>query len=206
MPIVTPSGRRSRRLAVAALIFILVIFALGFEVAVVPTSSMESTILAGDHLLIDKLQHGPRIPFTRVRLPKLRQPRRGEVVSLRSLRDPELILLKRVVAVGGDSVEVCGGAVFVPSRAIPGETCRVISVPRNYVFVLGDNRGHSEDSRNWGPVPAENVIGSPVLVLWSYAAPRSGWLDAGGKLRLLVYLSALAHPWNTRWSRLGTWL
>lgn len=214
---VTRLGKRL--LALAGVCGLLLVWVGGFVVAVIPTPSMENAVLVGDHLLIEKLLYGPVVPFTKYRLPRLKQPQLGEVVSLRSLRNPDVILLKRVAAVAGDTVQLCGNSVSLVPRvaayqlvtsartmptgsAVPAG-CRVIDIRDDYIFLLGDNRDHSEDSRDWGPIPSANVIGAPVLVLWSYSAPYSAWLDEHGDLRPLVYLSALMHPSRTRWWRMG---
>jgi signal peptidase I len=82
-----------------------------------------------------------------------------------------------------------------------------IVVPAGMLFVLGDNRDNSSDSREWGYVPLENVIGEPMFVYWSYDAPSSRWLDENLKDRLAFYATIPINFFShTRWSRTGTWL
>jgi signal peptidase I len=146
--------------------------------------------------------------------------RRGDIVAFRSPRDREQMFLKRVAAVGGDMVEIRAGALYVngapveesyavhqggPSWSHPWETMRARIVPPRQIFVLGDNRDNSSDSRDWGTVPEENVVGAPVFVFWSYDAPSAAWLDQAPIHRFEFYTSVAAHFFSrTRWSRMGT--
>jgi len=165
------------------------------EPSVVPTSSMEGTILVGDHLLLNKWLYGPRIPLTTWRLPRLKKVQRGEIVVFQYPRDANLRFVKRVVAVGGDKVEIRNGTVYVNSLAVVEpyavhhgdprsrvENMAPLILPADQLFVLGDNRDNSEDSRFWGPLPLANVIAEPVMVFWSYDAPTAAWLSEDHRL------------------------
>lgn len=169
-----------------------------FQIVVIPTISMERTVLVGDHLLIDRFAYAPEIPFTHIRLPRLKKVERGEVVSFHPPGRSGEVYLKRVVAVGGDLVEVRGAALYVDGRIIEphaGEKAVSRVVPAGELYVLGDNRDRSEDSRYFGTVPESNVIGEPVMVLWSFAAPTRVWL----KSATAAYLH---HPIaRLRWDR-----
>ena len=183
----------------------------------VPTASMERTVLVGDHLLMLKLPYGPRIPFTSYRLPQLRTPTSGEIVAFRSPVEPGEIYLKRVIAVAGDVVQLRGGILYVNDVRMPETYAHVrpsrrwswqenispLRVPAGSLFVLGDNRDNSEDSRYWGPVPVENVIGEPLVVFWSYDAPSAAWLDPNWLHQVRLYASAFSHITQTRWRRTG---
>jgi len=178
---------------------------------------MEGTILVGDHLFWSKALYGPEIPLTHWRLPRLRKVRRGDIVAFRFPKDREQTFLKRVAAVGGDMVEIRAGHLFVNGAPVQEnyavhhgsrffahvwEQMPARLVPEGQIFVLGDNRDNSSDSRDWGPVPEENVIGTPWFVLWSYDAPSAAWLDQNHRLRF--YSSMVAHFFSrTRWSRTG---
>ena len=184
----------------------------------VPTASMERTVLVGDHYFLFKLPYGPRLPITSLHLPRWRHVGRGEIVAFRSPVDPQEIFLKRVIAVGGDAIEIHRAAVYVngerinepyavfkqsPSSAIENISRRI--VPKEELFMLGDNRDDSQDSRVWGAVPEANVIGKPLWIFWSYNAPSFDWLDTGTLHKLRFYASVSAHLLaNTRWDRLGT--
>ncbi|MGZ4788470.1 MAG: signal peptidase I [Terriglobales bacterium] len=193
--------RTAKLLVLATLIATLL--SLAFQVVVVPTASMEGTVLVGDHLLIDRFAYGPQIPFTHVRLPRLKAVRRGDVVSFHPPERCDEVYMKRVVAVGGDRVQWRDGMLYIngnhpldPYTQSPGmEQSPELVVPAGEVYLLGDNRRHSEDSRAWGTVPESNVIGEPVLVLWSIASPTQRWLRS----QFAVYLD---HPIaHLRWDR-----
>lgn len=173
------------RVARFALLVVLAAFLrFALQVVVVPTPSMEGTVLVGDHLLIDRLAYGPEIPFTHFRLPCLKSVRRGDVVSFHPPGHSNEVYLKRVAAVGGDRVQWRNGALYVngdreaePNTAPTyAENSPDFLVPSGQIYLLGDNRNHSEDSRSWGTVPDRNVIGEPMLVLWSFASPTRQWL------------------------------
>jgi len=88
------------------------------EATVIPTGSMESTILVGDHVFLDKLLYGPRLPYTSWRLPALRTIHRGDIVAFHYPRNPSLMYVKRVIAVGGDVVRIVNKKVYVNGKAL----------------------------------------------------------------------------------------
>jgi signal peptidase I len=187
------------------------------EASVVPTGSMEGTILVGDHLFLNKLLYGPEIPLFNWRLPRLKTIHRGDIVVFRYPRNPEETFLKRVTAVGGDMLEIRDGRLYVNSQAVEEpyvvhrfplrsahERIGPIEVPRGSLFVMGDNRDNSSDSREWGLVPVENVIGEPLLVYWSYDAPSSRWLSEDLGQQMSFYASIAGNFFSrTRWARTG---
>jgi signal peptidase I len=187
------------------------------EASVVPTASMEGTILVGDHLFMDKLLYGPEIPVVNWRLPALKTVRRGEIVVFRYPRNPAETFLKRVAAVGGDRVEIRNGILYVNSKMVeepyavhhapvhnPQESWGPTIVPPGQLFVMGDNRDNSSDSRDWGFVPGQNVIGEPLFVYWSYDAPSARWLDENPAHKVSFYASIAENFFSrTRWSRTG---
>ena len=101
-------------------------------------------------------------------------PVRGEVVVFRSPRDPDRDFVKRVIGLPGETVEIVNGTVYVDGKQLiepyldrkDNTTMSPIEVEPGSVFVLGDNRGSSNDSRSWGPVPAENLIGRAWMRFW----------------------------------------
>lgn len=188
------------------------------EAALVPTSSMAGTILAGDHILMNKFLYGPQIPFTSFRLPFFKTVQRREIVAFHYPRDPNLVFLKRVAAVGGDRVEIRDDVLYVNGSPVSEDyarfdqrpwkrhpdTMRTRVVPLGHLFVLGDNRDNSDDSRFWGTVPEQNVIGEPMMVYWSYDAPSSDWLEQNPGRLLQFYGSIVPNLLaRTRWSRTG---
>ena len=205
------------RIAAAAGLSIALLFAFVFEAGMVPTSSMEGTVLVGDHLLLLKLPYGPRLPFSQFRLPQWRTPKAGEIVAFRSPVEPGEVYLKRVIAVAGDVLEIHHGILYLNGIRMPEQYARVralrrwswqenippLRIPAGTLFVMGDNRDNSEDSRYWGPVPVTSVVGEPIFVFWSYDAPSSAWLDPSILHRVRLYASALGHVTQTRWRRTG---
>jgi signal peptidase I len=218
------------------------------EATVIPTGSMERTILIGDHVFLNKLLYGPRLPYTSLRVPPLKKVQRGDIVAFRYPRNPMVMFVKRVIGVGGDLVRVEDKRVFVNgqplrepyiqyqfsarlplrddfppppslldtlpaawgldpawSREMPNFIEKGgLRVPPGYFFCLGDNRDNSLDSRFWGFVPGDNIVGEPLFVYWSYDAPSKDWVSEEMKARVQFDLSIV---WNfftkTRWSRTG---
>lgn len=185
------------------------------EATIIPTGSMERTILVGDHVFLNKLFYGPRIPFTNWKLPAWRQVQRQEIVAFRYPRDPSLIYVKRVIGLPGDRLEMRNTKVYVNghrldepyvmhTRSNSRENFGPVTVPAGHLFVMGDNRDNSHDSRFWGPVPLENVVGEPLLVYWSYEAPSDDWLSQGAMNRARFYASVAMNFFSrTRWARTG---
>jgi signal peptidase I len=208
-----------RRLIVLACIVLGMRIFVG-EASVVPTASMEGTILVGDHLFMDKLLYGPEIPLVNWRLPFLKTIHRGDIIVFRYPKDVSETFLKRVAAVGGDQLEIRNGLLYVNSQPVkepyavhiatlhnPQESWGPTVVPEGELFVMGDNRDNSSDSRDWGFVPLRNVIGSPMFVYWSYDAPTSRWLDENLGHKITFYASIAGNFFShTRWNRTGTLL
>lgn len=211
--------RSTERLIILGLIALAVRIFIG-EASVVPTGSMEGTILVGDHLFMDKLLYGPEIPITHWRLPRVKSIHRGDIIVFRYPKNPADTYLKRVEAVGGDTLEIRDGVVYVNSRPViepyvvhnfPGyamhEQMPARVIPEGKLFVMGDNRDNSSDSREWGLVPERNVLGEPMVVYWSYDAPTARWLDEKPSHRVAFYASIAENFFSrTRWSRMGMWL
>jgi len=149
----------------------------------IPSGSMEDTLLVGDFLFVNKLLYGPKIPFTDVRLPGFRDPKPGDIIVFKFPgQDDDFI--KRCVAVGGQELAIRGGVVYVDGEAreepytkyIYGEHPHgaardfgPITVPEGHIFMMGDNRDNSNDSRVMGTVPwRDNVQGKAIFIYWSW--------------------------------------
>jgi signal peptidase I len=158
----------------------------------IPTASMLPTLQIGDYVLVNKLRYGVRIPGTRMWLMRFGMPQPGEVIVFNDRRDPSLTYVKRVIALAGDVVEIRDKRVLV--NGVPRDIATAYSatgadgisdsprdnfgparVPRRRVFVLGDNRDQSIDSRSIGFVDALDVKGEAFLVYWS-ADSDDGWV------------------------------
>jgi signal peptidase I len=147
----------------------------------IPTGSMRTTLLEGDVILVNKFIYGAKIPFTKLRLPAVRSPRRGDVVVFIYPEDPKKDFIKRLVATEGEAVEIKNGTIYINgepqideifsqkyyyNRGEFGQEGQKIIVPKDSYFVLGDNSQSSQDSRYWGFVPANNVLGRAILIYW----------------------------------------
>lgn len=147
---------------VVAFIIAMVIRGLVIETFVVHGPSMEPTLVDGERLLVFKLAY------------KFGKPKRGDVVVLRYPLDPSRDYIKRVVAVEGDTVELRLGRLYVngilqeePYVRYPGlYNMASLVVPQDTVFVMGDHRTDSEDSRFFGPVPVDLLKGKAIFIIW----------------------------------------
>lgn len=149
-------------------------------------TSMEPTLQGGEHLLVNKVVYW-RLPVgkitrffsskresqSRVLFP-FHPPRRGDVVVFQSPRAPARDFIKRVIGVPGDVVEIRNGKVYVNDKELEEpyvtngdySSARPLRVPQGSYYVLGDNRANSNDSRDWGPVSGDNIIGKAWLTYW----------------------------------------
>lgn len=196
-----------------ALIFALILRQFVVANYTIPTPSMEDTLLVGDFLFVNKFIYGMRtpdwigIPFTKIgfhipyyRFPALAKPKSGDIIVFKYPKDPSKEYVKRVIAAGGQTVEVKKNVVYVdgkPFQDPPGvkhiysslfsnfplsQDFGPITVPENHYFVMGDNRDNSEDSRVWGFVPWENVVGKPLLIVFS-VDKNVPWIRLDKKIR-----------------------
>lgn len=170
---------------VVAVILAILIRALLVQAFKIPSGSMIPTLLVGDHILVNKLLYGIRIPFTTVRWPKISEPKRGDVIVFVYPEDRTKDFIKRVVAVGGDTVAIKNKTVYINGKPVSNPYARFFSnvilpgdvtprdnlpptkVPEGKLFVMGDNRDYSHDSRWWGFVPVEDVKGEAFLIYYS---------------------------------------
>ncbi len=173
---------------------------------VIPTGSMEDSLMIGDHLLVDKLAYSPPGPISKYILP-YSDAKRGDIIVFRWPTDIKFTFVKRVIGMPGDRIRIENKTVYRNGKPLdepykyhksdffdsyrdtfPSEPNTSIDegartmlqkhvvngeivVPDNCFFALGDNRDHSLDSRYWGFVPRENIIGKPLIIYWSYDAP-----------------------------------
>lgn len=170
---------------VIAVILAIVIRAFFVQAFKIPSSSMEPTLLVGDHILVNKFIYGVRIPFTDARWPRFESPAHGDVIVFIYPVDRSKDFIKRVVGVSGDTVEIQDKRVFVngkppdepyahhfsniiePLGANPRDNLPPVTVPEGHLFVMGDNRDFSHDSRFWGFVPMEDVKGKAFIIYYS---------------------------------------
>ncbi|MBL0938026.1 MAG: signal peptidase I [Gemmatimonadaceae bacterium] len=181
------------RVLPAALILFLLLRTFVVEAFRIPSASMERTMLVGDFLLVNKWVYGAEVPFTGRRLPAARVVQHNDILVFDWPVDPSKAFVKRVVGLPGDTLAMRDGVLLrnqVPQQepyairtSAGGEGIRnhwgPVVVPPAHVFVLGDNRENSLDSRYWGFVPDSLVRGAPWVVYFSYAhdtTQRFPWL------------------------------
>src|SRR5215468_4272558 len=171
-----------------ALLLALVIRTFVVQAFKIPSGSMLPTLQVGDHILVNKFIYGPRleIPLTQLslgRLPGLRKPKPGDVIVFIWPKDRSKDFIKRVIAVEGQTVEVRNKQVSIDGKPwddphatfSPGhgqsDNSGPFTVPAGHVFVMGDNRDQSYDSRFWGPVPIADIKGEALVIYWSWDGP-----------------------------------
>jgi signal peptidase I len=202
---------------------------------VIPTGSMEDTLLVGDHLLVDKLTYSPAGPVSKYLLP-YRAPKRGDIIVFRYPVDISQTFVKRCMGVPGDRIRLINKQVYLNGEKLdepytyhktdyidsyrdnfpnepnanvyPGalemlqhhQVNGEIVVPPNSYFAMGDNRDSSLDSRYWGFVPRENIIGKPLIIYWSYETSTDRLNSSGISLDHLIDLAQNFFS-KTRWRR-----
>ncbi len=202
---------------------------------VIPTGSMEDTLLIGDHLLVDKLAFSPSGPASKHVLPYT-DVKRGDVIVFRYPVDIRQTFVKRAIGVPGDHIHLSNKQLILNGRQVeepyvyhkteyidtyrdnfPSEPnvhvaesamdmlmnhveSGEVVVPPGAIFAMGDNRDSSLDSRYWGFVPRENIIGKPLIIYWSYDAPTDALADPSISVTHIVDL-VLHFPTKTRWKR-----
>ncbi len=173
----------------------------------IPSGSMEPTLLVGDHLLVNRMSYVVKMPFVDNVLFTTGKPKRGDIIVFRYPEDPTKDYIKRVIATGGETVEIRNKAIFIDGKKIkdpwghfrPEPASRgflpfidkdnipPVKVPQDSYFVMGDNRDNSLDSRYWGFVEKRHLVGKALIIYFSWDS---------GAMNALQYV---------RWSRIG-WL
>jgi signal peptidase I len=170
----------------------------------IPSSSMEPTLLIGDHLLVNRLSYVMKIPFTDKVIFNLGDPKKGDVIIFRYPIDPDKDFIKRVIATEGDTIAIKDKVIYINGKRIedkwghysttvilpeyinPRDNFGPFKVPPNSYFVMGDNRDRSLDSRYWGVVSKEHLVGRALILYFSLNAKPDN---------VLGYI---------RWSRIGS--
>lgn len=152
----------------------------------IPSGSMKSTLLVGDHILVNKFIYGIRIPVVNKELIHIKDPKRFDIVVFQYPVDPSKDFIKRVIGLPGETVQVKDKKVFVndklieepfavysdpkvlPASVSPRDNFGPIVVPPNSLFVMGDNRDESYDSRFWKFVDINDLKGEAFIIYWSW--------------------------------------
>ena len=220
-------------------LFIITFVLQAFEI---PSSSMENTLLIGDHVFVNRVQFAPASRWIGPLLP-YRQIRRGDIVVFLSPAEPGLYVVKRIMGIPGDRIHLrdgivyrngekldepyvihqSGGDNYNPYRdnfpAVPPSEFNNVTpdwqllmkqnlqgddlvVPPDHYFAMGDNRDVSYDSRYWGFIPKENVIGRPMFIYWSFETPPNQYLEKEVSQRIGFLAHVVIHFFDeTRWRR-----
>jgi signal peptidase I len=220
-------------------LFIITFIVQAFEI---PSSSMENTLLIGDHVFVNREQFAPRTRWLGPILP-YRQIRHGDIVVFLSPAEPGLYVVKRIIGIPGDRIHLRDGVVYRNGEKLnesyvihqggelsynpyrdnfpavaPTEFNNVtadwalalpqhiqgddVVVPANSYFGMGDNRDVSLDSRYWGFIPQENVIGRPMFIYWSFETPAGQYLEREVGQRVGFLAHVVIHFFDeTRWRR-----
>jgi signal peptidase I len=204
---------------------------------VVPTSSMEDTVLIGDHMIVDKLAFSPHSCYAGYLLPYT-EVKRGDIIVFKYPVNPKENYVKRVIGVPGDRIHLSNRELYLNGRKMsePYVVHKVpypneyrdnfplappdglvmergmemlqtnvhngeLVVPPGYYYAMGDNRDNSLDSRYWGLVPRENIVGKPTIIFWSYDASTEALTDPNF-ISLDHLLDIATHFFSkTRWKR-----
>jgi signal peptidase I len=209
------------------------------EPFIIPSGSMIPSLLINDHIVVAKWSFGLRLPFTKIWLTPQRLPKRGDVVVFSSVEKDDFYLIKRVVGLPGDEIELLGdGNLKINGQTLPRQDIKVedlaqkpfypvsetdvgqeftnlqffletlgekvhpvilenngirwenqkFIVPEGRLFMMGDNRDSSRDSRYWGYLPVQNLVGRALFV----------WLSCS---ETLVQVNYLCNPASIRWQR-----
>ncbi len=208
---------------------------------VIPSSSMENTLLIGDHVFVNRIAFAPRTHWMGPLLP-YREIHRDDIVVFLSPMTPGLYVVKRIIGVPGDHIHLREGVVyrngekltepFIKHRGsaeydpyrlnFPATPPNIadqlpeywqlslpqyiqgndIVVPPDNYFAMGDNRDVSYDSRYWGFIPQQNVVGRPMFVYWSFDTPEGDYQQKEITARTVSFLHVIIHFFDkTRWSR-----
>jgi signal peptidase I len=163
--------------------FVLAIFIRAFAVQAykIPSGSMIPTLLVGDYILVNRLSYGLRIPYYKYIL-RWGEIKRGDIIVFVFPEDPSKDFIKRVIALPGETIEIRKKKIYINGREIedkwgffsddyvgpPRDDFGPFQVPQGHVFVMGDNRDESNDSRFWGPVNIENIKGKAFIIYFSW--------------------------------------
>ena len=173
-----------------ALLLALLIRSFFIQAFKIPSGSMIPALLVGDHILVNRFIYGFRIPLTRIKFLEFRKPERGDVVVFKYPEDPKKDFIKRVIALEDETVEIRDKKIYInnqpmkeehgvyrdgvtlPQAISPRDNYGPARVPPNSIFVMGDNRDSSHDSRFWGFVDLKALEGKALIIYWSWNGER----------------------------------
>lgn len=171
--------------AVIALILALFVRTFIVQAFKIPSGSMKETLLIGDHILVNKFIYGISIPFSDIKL-FAGVPEKGDIIVFKYPKDESRDFIKRVVATPGDTVEIRSQKVYINGHLLnepyavhrkpplpspysyPRDAYGPIEIPEDKVFMMGDNRENSQDSRFWGLLDIQKIRGKAFIIYWSW--------------------------------------
>lgn len=174
---------------VIAIFLALVIRSFIIQAFKIPSGSMIPTLLVGDHLLVSKFIYGIKIPIINKTVIKFKDPKRGDVIVFIFPLDHSKDFIKRVIGLPGDKIQIIDKKVYIngqlypdphayhsdpriyPAEVSPRDNFGPVIVPPHKYFVMGDNRDSSYDSRFWGFVDREDILGKALIIYWSWEKP-----------------------------------
>jgi signal peptidase I len=184
---------------IIAVVLALVIRTFVVQAFKIPSGSMEDTLLIGDHILVNKLAYGLQLPFTEAKFRLfglVDGPARGDIIVFPFPRDPSRDFIKRVIGLPGERVEVRNHHVYINGEPLKEPYVKLDdraplhptryshwgpeTVPPGKLFVLGDNRDNSADSRDWGFLDSAQVKGRAFIIYWSWDSSTPKFLWLGG--------------------------
>ena len=186
--IAPPKSRLRENIEALVLAIVLALFIRAFIVQAfkIPSGSMKATLQIGDHILANKFIYGVKLPYFNITIIPYKKPQRGDIVIFKFPQDPKKDFIKRTIGIQGDIIEIRNKEVYVnkkrlehdyaiytdlhiiPESMQPRDNLGPITVPENSLFVMGDNRDHSYDSRFWGFVDLKDVKGKAFIIYWSW--------------------------------------
>jgi signal peptidase I len=176
------------------LVFVFFVMTFLLQSFVIPTGSMEDTLLIGDHLLVDKISYSRSLGFLDGLLLPQREIERGMIVTFKSPAEMEKEYVKRVVGLPGESIKILDKKVYINGEPLDEsytyfkdpnikndyrDNFPEFDIPQGHYFCMGDNRDNSFDSRFWGPVPRDYIIGMPWRIYWSYHSSTAEYMTPG---------------------------
>lgn len=184
--------RENLEAIVVAVILALFIRTFVVQAFKIPSGSMKDTLLIGDHILVNKFIYGVKAPFIGKTIIPIKNPQRGDIIVFEFPEDPSKDFIKRVIGVPGDTIQIKNKKLFIngeptdnphgvfkdskiyDARTQPRDNFGPISVPKDKLFVMGDNRDFSYDSRFWGFVDLIAVKGKAFIIYWSWDKEHFG--------------------------------
>lgn len=192
-------------------VFVLYLRAFVFQQSEIPSGSMETTILIGDHVLVNRFLYAPTSFEWERRLLPIREIRRGDVVVFKQPDEPEVDFIKRVVGLPGERLAMSGGRLLIDGLPVEepyldeaerrGPTYGPVQLEPGHYFLLGDHRSRSADSREWGAAAGDLIKGRAFLILFSTrTAPAPGETPGQVSPRSLAR-KLVSLVFNSRWER-----